>query len=240
MGPASDAELLELWASASRERPFERASTLLASSGGESRAEIAALTVGQRDARLIELCVAAFGAELAGYAECRSCGEQLELSLDAGELAPTPDGPSEGRLAAEGYDVSFRALTGADVEAAAVAGEFGAARRLLAERAVIEVRREGEQVAASDLPGAVVDELSHALGELDPGAEVLLDLECPACAQRWSAPFDPGGFLWADASARARRLMVEIDALARAYGWSEQDVLAVPPARRSAYLELAR
>jgi hypothetical protein len=33
---------------------------------------------------------------------------------------------------------------------------------------------------------------------------------------------------------------MEVDALARAYGWREADILALSPARRAAYLELAR
>jgi hypothetical protein len=52
------------------------------------------------------------------------------------------------------------------------------------------------------------------------------------------ATLDPAEFLWAAAEAQARRLLLEVDALARAYGWREPDVLALPPARRRAYLEL--
>ena len=36
----------------------------------------------------------------------------------------------------------------------------------------------------------------------------------------------------------AGRMLLDIHALARAYGWSESDILALPPRRRQAYLEL--
>jgi hypothetical protein len=37
----------------------------------------------------------------------------------------------------------------------------------------------------------------------------------------------------------ARRLLYDVHALASAYGWSEDEVLAVSPARRRCYLEMA-
>jgi hypothetical protein len=36
----------------------------------------------------------------------------------------------------------------------------------------------------------------------------------------------------------ARRLLREVDALARVYGWSEAAILALPATRRQAYLEI--
>ena len=43
-----------------------------------------------------------------------------------------------------------------------------------------------------------------------------------------------------EVQARARRLLREVDVLARAYGWTEADVLALSEQRRTAYLEIVR
>jgi hypothetical protein len=39
--------------------------------------------------------------------------------------------------------------------------------------------------------------------------------------------------------ARARALLAEVHSLARAYGWTEPEILALSPQRRAAYLEMA-
>ena len=44
--------------------------------------------------------------------------------------------------------------------------------------------------------------------------------------------------LWAEVQAAAERSLLEVDALAREYGWSEAEVMALPHARRAAYLQL--
>jgi hypothetical protein len=48
-----------------------------------------------------------------------------------------------------------------------------------------------------------------------------------------------GQFLWTEIRARARRLLQEIDALARVYHWPEADILGMSDARRASYLEMA-
>jgi hypothetical protein len=44
--------------------------------------------------------------------------------------------------------------------------------------------------------------------------------------------------LWMRLQLAAERLLLDVDALARAYGWSEAQVLALPPLRRAAYLQM--
>jgi hypothetical protein len=102
--------------------------------------------------------------------------------------------------------------------------------RKLVERCVVE--------ASGELSPAVVETLSRAMLEADPQAEITLALECPACGQRWQALFEIAAFLWNELAAQARRLLHEIDALARAYGWNEREILSLSAVRRQSYLEL--
>lgn len=84
-----------------------------------------------------------------------------------------------------------------------------------------------------------VAELSAQLDGLDPGAVLGFALNCPACGHAWSAAIDVGCALWSELQRAAERALIEIDALARAYGWTERDVLSLSPVRRAAYLQLA-
>ena len=47
-----------------------------------------------------------------------------------------------------------------------------------------------------------------------------------------------GDVLWSELQSRAERLLLDVDALARAYGWTEPEILALSSTRRAAYLQL--
>ncbi len=52
---------------------------------------------------------------------------------------------------------------------------------------------------------------------------------------------DIASFLWKALHAWAKLMLGDVHELARAYGWTEADILALPsPTRRQIYLELAR
>ena len=48
------------------------------------------------------------------------------------------------------------------------------------------------------------------------------------------------GFVWTELSGRARRVLGDVATLARAFGWTEGQVMALPEKRRAAYLALVR
>jgi hypothetical protein len=75
--------------------------------------------------------------------------------------------------------------------------------------------------------------------ELEPGAAISFEVTCPECAGTWTAPMSVGEVLWAELQARAERLMLDVDILARTYGWSETGILEMSPTRRAGYLQLA-
>ena len=51
-------------------------------------------------------------------------------------------------------------------------------------------------------------------------------------------PFDIVSFFWREIEEFAIRTLREIHALARAYGWAEDQILALSPTRRRCYLEM--
>ena len=76
------------------------------------------------------------------------------------------------------------------------------------------------------------------MADLDPYADVRLNLRCPGCAVAWDAPLDIGPFLWLELESWARRTLRQVHELAVAYGWSEADILDLGERRRQAYLDL--
>jgi len=94
------------------------------------------------------------------------------------------------------------------------------------------------QFAGDAAPFDSLDAIA-AWAAADPLAVTELALTCPACGHRWPEEADLGPFVWRKVDAWAESLLDDVAQLARAYGWRESDVLALPPARRRRYLERA-
>ena len=84
-----------------------------------------------------------------------------------------------------------------------------------------------------------LERLEAALESADPHADLSLSLTCSACAATWTTPLDIASYLWVELEDRARQLLDEVHHLARAYGWSEREILSLTQERRTAYLERA-
>lgn len=244
-GPSAspDAALLDAWERSLGRPPAERPLVLLdAAAGGGARAPaVADLPLGQRDRRLLELRLRLFGPRFELRSDCPSCGEALELSLDGDELLahqqPAAVG-TETEVECGGLAARLRPVTGGDLVLAAAAADAAAAERLLLAACVVEARRDGQAVTLDELDDGERQALAAALADLDPGAEVRLDVACPACGTDRREIFDVAAVVTAEVDGLARRLLREVATLARGYGWREADVLALSPRRRRAYLEL--
>jgi hypothetical protein len=165
-------------------------------------------------------------------AECPRCAERLEFEIETTDFArPKEMPPAAPEITVRGRQLRFRLPTSRDlVQAVAASDSHAALRALIASCCDLAVEK--------DLPNELVEALGRAMLAADSQAEITLELNCPACAQRWSLLFDVAEFFWTEIAAGAQRLLREIEALARAYGWSEREILDLSPQRRHTYLEL--
>ena len=204
------------------------------------------LTIGDREALLLQIRRLTFGDRLEAVVACPSadCGERMDLELSVGDLLVEPslgeDDWRQGAVARAGsrYTVRYRAPTGADQrDAARLATDLPAAAALVLERClggVVDDR--GEPVA--EVPAAVAEALPELMASCDPQAEILLSLACPACATRFRVLFDAGEYLARELEAQREGLYREVHQLALHYHWSEAEILAMPTGKRRRYLEL--
>ena len=231
--------LLAIWEAARTAPTLARGIALLACAANRPVHEAASVPLGERDAALLHLRAATFGDRVEAMIACPDCGQRLEFAFHCSTLL-TSHRHTAGRCEVEldGWSVVARLPASSDVVAAGSADDVAAARAILLERCVERAEHDGAAVAASALPERVTTAVADALLEADPCAELTCASECVSCGHRWHAPLDVPHLLWSELTAHAQRLVLDVHLLARAYGWSEAEILSLPAARRAAYLAL--
>ena len=240
-GALRAADTLAIWERVASLGPDARSidrTLLLASFNGDETAALSAAPVGRCHAKLLELRLRMGSEELDWIATCPQCANPVEFAVDAIDLlaldVPTEVG-AELVFVSSGCTVHGRPpasidLIGLDEETNPVAA--------LRRRCVVATDAEGNDLDPATLPGDILDDIDSALAATDPLAELVVSLRCPDCGVGFEADVDFGAFVWSEVDARAQRILHDVDVLARAYGWTEPDVLALSESRRAAYLRL--
>lgn len=193
----------------------------------------ASLAVTDRDRVLASLYVDAYGSTVTSVVLCGACEERFDLefslldvqaSLDQRELPPDVDASGEGvyRLK-EG--VRFRLPTGEDQMAVAGLPVEEAERELLS-RCVLE----GD--------GAVDGPVEEAMEALGPVLDLDLTAACPECGHQQPVRFQMEHYLLSALLRDRPALLGDVHRLARAYGWTLAEILALPRNERRRLVEL--
>lgn len=238
-----DAELLDAWETArTRVQPLRGTALLAAADQGHEENVLAALPLGEVTRRLLGLHAHWFGRVLSSVCVCPACGVPVEAECDAMALcalAPeAPHAPEMLTVVEQEFTVRFRPPAPLDLAHAARGDNADAARRVLLERCVLVAERDGVRCAAADLPERIIVAVASEMESADPLADVTLALDCPTCGTAWTATLEPDRFLLAAVEEVAHDVIHEVHQLARAYGWSEAESLALSRIRRRAYLDL--
>ncbi len=241
MRALSASELIRVWEQGHGEPSYRRALLLMAAAcPGQSPDELAKLSIGRRDARLLTLREWTFGPRMTCVTACPVCGDRLEINMDVADIrvaVPEPKG-DEFQLTLDNYQVDFHLPSTVELSSASSSAEKENMRSALIRRCIRSVRRHDEEIAADQLPARVVEAVVARMAEQDPQADTHLALTCPGCSHRWNALFDIVSFFWSEIQAWAVRILREVHILASAYGWREGDILAMSPLRRWSYLSM--
>lgn len=210
MIPISEYQAFELVEQGANLTPLDRAVRLFATLEGITLGEASDCSLDARDRTLIEGRHAMFGAALPFVVQCRACGEAIESALDCDALLAVTGEP----------DAQVRAPSSRDLAETVHSGNS----MLLTTR------------CAPDLTLAP-EELEVRLERAFPLLNVSVELACEACGNALVERFDIARYFWRELERCVGQVLDDVHALARAYGWNETEILALPPARRRAYLE---
>jgi hypothetical protein len=237
----SQAELLQIWELGLNLPSVDRTLVLLdAACRGSSIDTPAQWPIGQRDARLLALREQMFGPDISAVAECPKCAAGLELTFGVSGVRAEPTAVHDLLTVEDGaYQAEFRLPTSEDLLVIQRAGgTSSAAQTELLKRCLVSATNMGGSVDAEQLPESTISAISQRMSEADPQAEVDLPVECLECGHHWEERFEIDSFLWAEIHGWASRTLNEVHQLASAYGWSEAEIMALTPLRRSLYLNL--
>ncbi len=167
-------------------------------------------------------------------AQCTSCGQAYDLSLSLDELprAPKPELfpviEVETSLGARRFEVP----NGRVERALARCGPDEALSVLVRETALAESGpRDIEAFTEGDFTA-----IEAALDDASPDISDQITTHCPTCEEETVARLDPLDF----AFPTTKGLFRDIHDIAKGYGWSEPDILALPSPRRRIYAEMIR
>ncbi|MDH5344663.1 MAG: hypothetical protein OEW59_02785 [Gammaproteobacteria bacterium] len=190
--------------------------------------------VGSRIAALLRLLAATDAVDhLSLLAHCRrpSCGERFEFELPLAMLHDVvPEGETIQVPLNGGRSVLLRRPNGRDLR------EWRSQQPTSRQAAVATMLRslvvEG-QATPDDEPV-----LAEALLDLDPLVAFTVSCACPACRSINEVRVDLEDIALARLRWKQRELLHDIHRLASRYGWTEAEVLAIPPHRRTHYLAM--
>jgi hypothetical protein len=233
MQAPGEVELLELWERGLARHPIDRALLLCFWARPDlPPAQLPDLPLGAINRALLRLRETWFGSRISAYVDCEHCGERMEISLDTGQLLAKgneKDTPAEFEIS----DYRFRVPCSRDLARITVERDIKEAAVKLLEQCCLSYPDNTDLEFAD-----ILTEAETIMANLDPEANINLALSCEDCSKTWLADFNIGALLWDEIDVRARSLLAEVHSLARAYGWTEPEILALSPQRRAIYLDM--
>lgn len=194
------------------------------------------LTVGDRLALILQLRKVTLGDIMHSVLQCPKCKEQLsfDMSVDSLLQPATQNPQTEYALNLEGVSLTVRPITGFDLEAVDSNPDLGNLKEQLLRGCIVASKPALPVTLSSQLQ----ESISLKLAEIDPQAEIVLSVQCPACNGVFQVPFDVEDYFYREITARYRQLEREVHWIAFHYHWSEKAILYLSMGKRKHYIDM--
>lgn len=232
-------ELLDIWERGKGRPPFYRGIAMLAALYPDASMEqLAMLTIGERDSRLLRLREVTFGTQMTALATCSACGDTMELEFSSRDIMPAQEVERKENetFSFHGYDLQFRLPNSFDLLSISKCSDMEKARDILLSRCIHLAYYQGYELSSDKLPSEISNAVETRMEQIDSQADIQLELICSRCSHRWRMAFDIISFFWKEIDHWAKHLFLDVHLLAAGYGWSENEILEMSPWRRRIYL----
>lgn len=242
MRQLTSADILRVWEFGQGKSLVEQAIIALAPAFPKfSRTQLYQLPIGNRDLRLLSLRRALAGERLSGKSMCPECDAELQFALDISQLTMGDyrhQRPEVYRETFDDYTITFRPLNSRDQLAVSQIYNVDDAAQVMRRSCIVKASHAHNEVPVEALSETLLDAVGERVIELDPQVETRFSLTCAVCDTKFSAVFEAVEFVWCEIVALAANTLEEVVLLARAFGWSERDILQMTPRRRQRYLDM--
>jgi hypothetical protein len=244
--PLATDELLELWDTTSGKSMLEKSLRLLSKVySTDNIDQVARLSIGERDARLLEIREWLFGKTLRNKANCQNCSETIEWesNSNAMHLQDFPEYFSlkNHELEKDSYYIKFRLLNSADLlNLTSIEHLTENSYKKVISKCILSATKDNQEYDINNLPESVWEALNDRMSEEDPQADIRMQLVCPNCNHSWEMNFDIGSYLWSEINVWAKKILEEVYLLAGFFRWSEKDILNMSSNRRRLYIDMIR
>ncbi len=215
--------------------PPQKTSQLLAATmSGLTSADADALPTAVRQSLLLEMALSLGSWPAYFVVRCPHCEELADVTVTQrdfeGQIAASA--PAQVSLAVSETEMSFRAPNGTDE--IAVLAEPAMTESQFLRRLTLE-HETADEILAGLSEGGAEAAISEITALCCPPVGTI-PLPCPACGGIVTFWFD--GFEWI--ARHIGSAIEDVSLLARAFGWTEDAICALPQARRDLYLRHAR
>jgi len=201
------------------------------------------LEIGKRTEYLLTLASLSNSSKINVNLRCSNleCQQQMEITIPLLEITrlqqQSENQKTEIAIATE--KISLRKPTGNDQrlwQEQHFSDEASATLAMVQSLLVSEQPSTFNQVYSQEKDW--IEMLNQVMEEIDPLVNFNLQVNCPYCGSENLQDFDLGAWALQQLYGVQQQLIVTIHRLASHYHWSESEILAIPPGRRSCYLAL--
>jgi hypothetical protein len=175
-------------------------------------------------------------------AHCPYCSTPIEWETNIGDLKLQDVSEIEPAknlfLESDGFHIDFRLPNSFDIMNAMSNPVQAESISTFISGCILHVQLNQKDFKSEELPPNIIEKIDQHMAEADPQADIKMVLSCPDCNKHWEAPFDIMSYLRMEIDSWAKRLLKEVALLARAFSWSETDILNLSLHRRRLYLEM--
>ncbi len=236
----SDKDLLAIWEFGLNHSVIETNLFLLSHAYPDyDISRIASFSIGERDARLLHIHEKLFGLVLYNTSNCTVCDQKMEWETSVDDIqlqSINEDETNPIDLNYKHHHVRFRLPNSRDILEINDRDPENDQVAQLVHQCIVESTLSEEQI--KEIPDDLKHELILKMEENDPQANVIMNLSCSECDNKWEVTFDIMQYLWKEINDWAIGLLQDIYSLAINFGWSENDIIGMSRFRRNLYLNI--
>lgn len=245
MHPISAEQLLLIWQQVHSYSMLPKTLLLLEMITPESKkTDVGLLSIGQRDTRLLQLRKYLFGSTLHNTTICPECNTKMEWDMDLQDLiiqeVDNSEFSLEHTIEVDNFKIRFRLPNSKDILMILSKDDDKSKSNALINNCILEIKAINSNNKIKSIPKKIIRTLAEKIPELDPAADIRMNITCPSCENRWMVVFDIMSYLWWEIDNWVQKTLQEVYILASAFGWSEKDILNMDAERRHIYIGMIR